>query len=366
MATSTFSVLGAGHGGLALAGYLGLAGFPVRLWARRAESLAGVATMGGVFLEGVERGFGPVHTFPQLGDAIVGADVILVTVPASAHGELAERCAPYLTAGQVVLLLPGRTAGAIEFRQTLRRCGCQADVLIGETQTFPFASRSTGPCTAHIHGIKRQLMAAALPARRTAELLAAVRPALPQVRPARQVWKTSMDNIGAIFHPAVALLNAARIETTGGSFRHYLDGISQSVAGMLEQMDAERVAVARALGVGALPAREWLAEAYGVDRPSLYEAIQATPAYAAVGAPATLDHRYVWEDVPTGLVPISELGRACGAPTPVMDTLITLAAALCGRDFRSSGRNLKRLGMVGWSPGQISRYALEGDVIDLV
>jgi opine dehydrogenase len=361
-----YCVLGAGHGGLAMAGHLGWMGFDVRLWARRADSLAAVAAEGGVWLSGAVQGFGAVAACPDLGEALDGADLVLVVVPASSHFDIAVQCASYLRDGQKVLLLPGRTAGAIEFQRTLSRMGCRADVVVGEAQTFLYASRVVGPAQAHIHGIKRQVTAAALPARRTGELLAAIQPAFPQFRPARWVWTTSLDNIGAIFHPGVALLNSARIESTGGAFRHYVDGITPSVARVLEQVDAERVAVASAMGVGALTAREWLAEAYGVVRDTLYEAIQATPAYAGVGAPGALEHRYIWEDVPTGLVPLAELGRAFGVATPTMDLLIHLADVACGADFRALGRSLTRLGLEGWSPERICAYALEGDVVDLV
>jgi opine dehydrogenase len=363
---STYCVLGAGHGGMALAGHLGQMGFSVRIWSRNPLSLDAVAIAGGVVLTGVQEGFGPVQACSDLSSALEGADVILIVVHASAHQEIATLCAPYLKDGQTILLLPGRTAGAIEFTHTLHQMGCCARVLVGEAQTFPYASRRTGPNTASIYGIKRQVLVAALPAYRTHELLRVIRPAFPQFMPARGVWKTSLDNIGAVFHPAVALLNSARIESTGGAFRHYQEGITPSVAGLLEQMDTERLAVARAIGVGALTAREWLAEVYDVDRPTLYEAIQATPAYGQVGAPVDLNHRFIWEDVPTGLVPIEELGKACGIPTPIINTVIDLACGLCRFDFRKTGRTLARLGMLGWTSEQISRYALEGDVLNLV
>lgn len=361
-----YCVLGAGHGGLAMAGHLGAMGFPVRLWARNWESLQAVAEAGGVLVEGEFFGFGPVEATADLEAALDQADVVLVVLPANAHGEMAARCAPFLKDGQMVLLLPGRTGGAMEFARTLHRAGNSADVLVGEAQTFLYASRKVGPNVAHIYGIKKQVLAAALPARRTHELLAAIKPAFPQFMPAKWVWKTSMDNIGAIFHPTVALLNAGRIENTGGSFRHYRDGITPSVAAVLEQVDAERVAVARAMGVGALSAREWLQEAYGVTANTLYEGIQATAAYDGVGAPATLEHRYIWEDVPTGLVPIAELGRVFGVLTPMINGIIDLANGIARYDFRRHGRNLERLGLEGWSPERISRFALEGELVDLV
>ena len=162
-----YAVLGAGHGGLAVAGHLGLMGHQVRLWARNPQALDGVAQSGGVMLSGVVEGFGPVDVRPDLAGALAGADLVLVVVPASAHREIAYNCAPYLRSGQKVLLMPGRTAGAIEFRHTLRAAGCTADVLVGEAQTFLYASRRTGPASARIHGIKRTVCAAALPARRT-------------------------------------------------------------------------------------------------------------------------------------------------------------------------------------------------------
>ncbi|HYG59480.1 MAG TPA: NAD/NADP octopine/nopaline dehydrogenase family protein [Symbiobacteriaceae bacterium] len=360
-----FCVLGAGHGGMAMAGHLGAMGFPVTLWARRAESLAAVAAEGGVQVEGEFNGFGPVVATADIADALEGADTVLVVVPASAHGEIAARCAPFLKSGQKVLLLPGRTGGAIEFARTLHRAGNFEDVLVGEAQTFLYASRRVGPFASHIYGIKKQVAAAALPAHRTGELLAGIKPAFPQFMPARWVWKTSLDNIGAIFHPLVVILNAGRIESTGGAFRHYRDGITPSVAGLLEQVDAERVAVARAIGVGALTAREWLQEAYGVDPDlSLYDGIQATRAYDEVGSPCTLDHRYLWEDVPTGLVPMSELGRVYRVPTPTIDAAITMASAILQYDFRRHGRTLERLGLEGWSPARISRFAMLGELVD--
>ena len=46
---------------------------------------------------------------------------------------------------------------------------------------------------------------------------------------------TGLNNMGAIFHPALTLLNAARIESTGGEFQFYIDGVSPSVARVSSQ-----------------------------------------------------------------------------------------------------------------------------------
>jgi hypothetical protein len=50
---------------------------------------------------------------------------------------------------------------------------------------------------------------------------------------------------------------------------------------------------------------------------------------------------------PYGLVAMSELGRAAGVATSVIDGLVTLTSTMLRRDFRSEGRNLAQLGRAG-------------------
>ena len=139
---------------------------------------------------------------------------------------------------------------------------------------------------------------------------------------------TGLTNIGMIFHPTPILLNYTRIES-GQTFLYYKEAITPMVAQYISQVDAERVAVAAGLGLEVETALEWLVRSYGIEPGAdLYETIQKNPAYADVYAPQSTDCRYVWEDVPTGLVPISSVGRLLGIPTPFIDTVIQLPANL--------------------------------------
>ena len=54
--------------------------------------------------------------------------------------------------------------------------------------------------------------------------------------------------MGAIFHPAISILNAGWIESTHGDFQFYIDGVTPSVAHILEVLDRERVTVASVVG----------------------------------------------------------------------------------------------------------------------
>ncbi|MBE3590373.1 MAG: NAD/NADP octopine/nopaline dehydrogenase family protein [Firmicutes bacterium] len=362
-----FCIVGAGHGGLAMAAHLAARGFDTRLYNRSPARLEALRRTGGVWLHGRWSGDGaPRSAFAalravqdNLEEALKGTDIVMVVVPAAAHAELARGMAAHLQDGQIVVLNPGRTGGALEFTQVLAAAGCRAAVTVAEAATLLYACRATGPAEATVFSVKRSVPLAALPAARTAWVLERLRAAFPQFTAAPDVLATGFDNLGAVFHPAPFLFNLGRAES-GEAFEHYRGGITPSVARVLEALDAERLAVARAWGAAVPSALEWLERSYGVRAGRLLDAIRATLAYAGILAPSTADSRYLTEDVPTGLVPISEFGRAAGVPTPTVDAVIALASAAAGVDYRARGRTLSRLGLAGRSVAEIRRYVKEG------
>lgn len=362
-----FCVVGAGNGGLAMAAHLAVRGFEARLYNRAPARLQAIRAQGGVWLHGRWGGTAAPRSafaaldavYDALPPAVEGADVLMIVVPATAHAELARSLAPHLRDGQIVVLNPGRTGGALEFARELEASGCRANVTVAEAQTLLYACRATGPAAATIFSVKREVPLAALPARRTAWVVERLRVAFPQFVPAPDVLTTSLDNIGAVFHPAPLLLNLGRIEA-GEPFEHYRGAITPSVARALEALDAERLAVARAWRVRVPSALEWLERSYGVRADRLMDAIHANPAYAGLMAPSSVDCRYLYEDVPAGLVPISELGRAAGVPTPTIDAVVALASAVSGVDYRARGRTLRRLGLEGRSVAEVRRFVREG------
>jgi opine dehydrogenase len=357
-------VIGAGNGGKAMAAHLALMGFQVALFNRTADNVAAVKARGGIDLESYEggpRGFGRLALVTAEMEAAVNfADVLMVVVPSSAHAEVAKAAAPHLRDGQIILLHPGRTCGAIEAAKVLRDENCRADVTVAEAGTFIYASRSDGPAQARIFRIKEALPLAALPAARTAGVLEAIREAYPQFIDGKNVLVTGLDNMGAVFHPALALLNAGRIESTGGDFQFYIDGVTPSVARVLEVVDRERVTVASALGIRAQTAMEWLRMAYDARGADLNEAIHNQPGYYGIKAPATLNHRYLFEDVPMSLVPIAALGQRYGVSTGGIDSIIKLACVVHCTDYWRRGRTLDKLGIDRLSVSEITRYVNEG------
>jgi len=358
-----YAVLGAGNGGRAMAAHLALMGFDVNLFNRTFAHIAAIQACGGIELESNEgelRGFGKLRkTTSDIQEALTDVDMIMVVVPSSAHVDIARTCAPYLQSGQTIILHPGRTGGALEFRKTLHDLGCQADITIAETQTFIYASRAEGETQARIFRIKETVTLAALPAMRTQAVLDAICPAYPQFIDGIDVLHTSLNNIGAVFHPAITLLNAGWIEATHGGFQFYVDGVTPSVGELMDAVDRERIAVAAAMGIRAYSAIEWLETAYDSTGTNLYEAIQNQSGYYGIKAPNILQHRYISEDVPMGLVPIAAMGQRYGVSVPAMESLICLADTIHQTDYWQRGRTLGKLGIQDLSPSELTNYVRE-------
>ncbi len=360
------AILGAGNGAHAFAGDLALRGYPVRLYNKFAHEIADLQNARGVTCEGVVEGFGALELVTtDIAPVIANADIIFVVVPANAHAFMAQACAPYLRDDQVIILNPGRTGGALEFRNVLREHGTTARVLVAEAQTLLYTCRIAAPARVRISMVKREVTLAALPARDTAHVLARVNPLFPQFVAAADVLETGLDNIGAMFHPTTTILSVGRIES-GRPFEFYRD-LTPSIARLIEVMDAERLALARALGVQAQSACEWLARSYdGITGDTLYERIQSNAAYRGIAAPRAIDVRYLWEDVPTGLVPMVALGRIANVPMPTCEGLANVACALLGRDFWREGRNARQLGIEGMKIAEVKRLVMGDEVIESI
>ena len=361
-----FCVLGAGNGGMAMAAHLALKGFRVNLYNRTPERLRPIQQAGAIQViahdgDELPRGRARLGTVTSdAAKALERADILMVAVPATGHAFMAEKCAPHLRDGQIVVLHPGRTGGALEFHHILRQKKVKADVIVAEAQTFLYASRSLNPAQVQIFRVKNSVPVAAIPAYRTPEVIKALSVAYSEFVPGDNVMKTSLDNIGAVFHPAVTVLNSARIESTHGDFEYYIDGITPSVALALGALDAERVAVGAALGFNCMSAREWLYIAYDAAGQTLHDAIRANPGYYGIKAPTRLDHRYLYEDVPMSLVPIASMGDMLGVPCPTIKAIIHLANLVHGCDYWQTGRTVDRLGLAGLSLQQIRQLVLEG------
>ena len=77
--------------------------------------------------------------------------------------------------------------------------------------------------------------------------------------------------------------------------------------------------------------------------------------------PNSIHHRYLTEDVPIGCKIYHDLGVAYGVPTPIIDSMITLAGAMHKKSFfETSKYNLEYLGIGNMSKENLLLYLNEG------
>jgi opine dehydrogenase len=356
------AVLGAGHGGAAAAADLTLRGFEVRLHGRRAERLAPLRD--GITLRGARSGIAkPALVTTDLAAAVDGADLVMLVVPAVAHERYARGLAPLLTPDTIVMLNPGHTGGSLHFATELRAAGARVLPQLCESVTLTYICRMEGPATVAIYRETTRLRFAALPASRTAQVVGRLQPLFSNLTPASSVLETGLMNINAVIHPAGVMMNTGWTEFTRGDFLFYRESITEAVARVIEAVDGERLAVAARLGLSLPAFIDFFCDAGLTTEEarrsrSVHRAMRESAANATIKAPPSLDHRYVHEDVGSGLVPMSELGRLVGIPTPAMDSLITLASLAQARDYRADGLTLARLGVAGLTADGLLRRVM--------
>lgn len=350
------AVIGAGNGGQAIAGYVAGMGYDVTLYDRDASRIAELMARGSIELRGRICVSGMISRYTtQIAEAVADADLVMITTVANAHAEVAAAMAPHMKDGQIVILNPGRTCGALVFNQALKAAGCDRRYYLGEAQTLVYACRIIENGIVNIIGVKDEVLLAALPASDTDHILRALSPIYPCFMKADNVLRTGLENIGAVFHPCVCLFNAATIERQN-EFWFYRD-MTEQVAGFIEKFDSERIAVGKAYGIDLLTVREWIKFAYNdTVGETLCERMRNNPAYHDIKGPGSIFTRQLTEDIPTGVLPIMELGKAAGIATPLLESMIAIIESLLGMDFHSKGRSLRNLGLEGMSRDEIIKF----------
>jgi len=367
MSIRKIAVLGAGNGGCAAAADLTLRGYEVRLFSRSESTIAKLAKRGQIELvEGDEKkSAAPFFMSPHLPPVVQGVDLIIVAAPAVAHEYLAQNLANYLTDGQRILLNPGHTGGSLHFLKLLRTLGCRADIHLCETVTLTYICRMPEPGRVEVYRRTTNLRCAAFPGKHTATLVSDIQAVFPNVVAAENVLETGFSNINAIMHPAGMLGNAGWIEKTGGDFLWYREGVTPAIGAWIDAVDGERVTIVRSLGVKPLRFvdifhQAGLTTAEARDSGSAYRAIHDSEPNMTIKSPASLDHRYIREDIGYGLVPMAEIGKFLGVKTPVMDALITLASTALGVDFRTTGVTLEKMGLADVKAENLSKFLRDG------
>jgi opine dehydrogenase len=289
-------------------------------------------------------------------EAVFQADVILVVVPAFAHGPLFDRLLPLLRDGHKIVLIPGNY-GSLLLRKMMREGGVTASVSISETASLPYACRATSYNTVMIHKAKKAVKVATYPTEAASEIRDVLNAITEIFIPGENVLEVSLDNFNCIMHPLPFLLNVGSIEKNPETFRHYVDGVTPLVSEKMAEMDQERLAIGRAYSLHLMSSLDPLMMYYGENRSrSILEYVNSSqsPYKGIIGH--GLYSRYITEDVPYLVVPAMLLGEKGGVKSSWFELCAHLASMLHAKDYVAAGHNLGNLGIAQLDKNGILDY----------
>jgi len=356
---ASLTVLGGGNTAFAVAANLSLAGHQVTLCELPAfaSMIDPIRDSQQIKLEGVAgRGVATLHRVTTSFSEALGNELLLVIVPAYAHRAFAEAMEPHLRPNHDIVLMPG-TLGSLEFARIFRDKGDAPEgVVIAEADTAPYVCRKTTPTSATIWGVVSGLGVGVFPATETERVRKRLDPLFPGIVAHPHVAACGLAAMNPVVHPAGVLLNAGRIEYARGDFYFYEEGVTPAVCRLIEAVDAERRAVARALGLDLLPVAEAFHAAGFGPKGDLWATINGSRMLTQLRAPGALETRWLTEDVPYGLAAWAALGEQLGVPTPTMRALVQIASATLGIDFWQIARTMKHLGIDGMDAAALLKH----------
>lgn len=346
------TVLGGGADARMLAALALAESFEVTLFSAYGEEMDAIRAAGVIALRDagplgtyqIDRGDAPsIRTTMELDRAVVDAEVIFMTGPIHKQRTYAMGLADHLRDGQMLVLAPGRTFGALEATWLLRVGGAKADVTIIEAGGLPFwytaeGARLSLSAAGPVH-------AASLPGS-SSNMLSALEKILPNLKPAISPLHASFaDGSGVVEvptlllggpligdgRPAVPMGGVALAENE--SFRNL---IGEKHRAVIEALAQERVDVARQFGVRDLPsADEWLDIHAGAPKG---DGSRPIPSHAEAES--------LLRDATIGsLVPLSSAAKVTGRAVPATEAMIMLASSVLGADIGSAGRRLDAIGI---------------------
>jgi|LSQX01.1.fsa_nt_gb opine dehydrogenase len=355
------AVLGGGNGGRCMAADLTLRGYKVNFYEHPnfEDKIKTIQETGVINLVGIDvSGAAKIHKITTLmEEALENAEIINVITPSFAHEIFFEEMIPFLQDEQIVIVWAG-DFGSIHLVNLLKEKCPEKKVIVAETNTLPYGARITPEGWIDYHVFAPKVLISSLPATETEKVLNKAKGIWPSLVAADNVIAAALSNPNPLCHPPGALLNTGRIQYSKGEFYMYKEGITEAVARVIKAVYEETLALAESLDseIVHYENHEFMTPAsimsIALQAPFDTLGIMAT----RVKGPRTIEDRYITEDLPYGLVPMSELGKKLGVKTPVIDALINIGCVVCKSNFWETGRTLQKLGIDALEKDELLKF----------
>lgn len=285
-------------------------------------------------------------------------DCLMIALPAYGHRPVMDALAPQVRDGQHVIISSHASLGAIYLSQQLVARGVRAPVTAwGTTATTGRRQSST---RVRVNTVRELIDLCTLPEDRSGDALTLCQQLFgDRFRPREGLLAISLSNLNPQNHMGIALGNMTRMER--GEDWSQGQNVTPNIGRLLEALDAERLAIAEALGVEVRTIFEHFHLSFHVPVASVSEMNQEMHTVGNGGAgPATANSRYVTEDVPYGLALTVALGRMAGRPALLHEAGIHIFSAMYGRDFIAENALLDAIDLSGHTLDDLKEAAKTG------
>ncbi len=362
-------VIGAGNGGLATAADLTLRSHEVTLFElpEFEQNIKEVKQQGGIKLEtlktsGLKGGFAKLYKITtNISEALRDTEIVLIVTPAFAHKKIAQECAEFLTKDHTVVLAPGNMGGSLEFYHTLIDNKGDKDIIVSELECMMYACRKKDHNTVYIRGYKKNLGFSTFPSVFLNDEFEKIQKIYPDMIKRKNIIETGMSNINPILHVPILLSNLSLIDKKQNILMYH-EALTSSIGNIAKSLDRDRCSLNQTnkainLEPMKLIYKNWYAH-QGSKGSSFVELVGQNPIYFESKLPQTLNHRYILEDIPYGLIPMASILEKFGAHNTNINSVINLACMILGVDLYKleEARTLETLRIKEKSPEDIINY----------
>ncbi len=341
------AILGAGNGGCAVAADLSLRGHEVTLIktsnAMHDDNFNYLTENNGkicLFEKGTEKYTNIAHCTRDL-SKLSECEMVIIYIQTNYHEQLIEKISPYLNDGQILVINPGYFSTAY----VLKHCSKKVYVVEAQSSFIDCRIAEPGYIKVGFRNVRNPL--AIYPADKKDMVIETLEKLGFPFTYLNNTIEAALHNPNLIVHTVGAIMSIPRIEKTNGDYCMYHEVFTPSVWKILEKLDSEKMDVLEKMGFERLPYVEACKFRNSLDEErdgkEVFFWYAAMPTRAK--GPIVVDSRYISEDVPQGLVMLESLAKVLNVETPICTSLIEMASAALGRDMRSKGRTLEKLGI---------------------
>lgn len=285
-------------------------------------------------------------------------DVLLVALPAYGHKAVMDSLAPHVGLRHHVIVSSHASLGALYLAGKLSQRGLSVPITAWGTTAV--TGRRPSPTEVRVNTVRSLVDLCTVPGTASeAELALCRRLFGDRFQPRDGLLAISLSNLNPQNHMGIALANMTRMER--GEKWSQGQNVTPNVGRLLEALDAERLAIAQALGLEVRTIFEHFHLSFHIPVASISEMNQQMHAQGTGGTgPATADSRYVTEDVPYGLALTTALGRMTGRPALLHEAGIAIFSAMYGRDFAAENALLNAIELEAYTIDDLRTAARTG------